>query len=319
MSVHKSFLFNYQRSLNNLRIGLPVILYFLIAVILSLAIAFGVGISFKVFSITVPSILKDVLLFAEIVSPLVVFAVLLDLFIGFPVYKEQKRIDEIEENLAPALKQLSDTLKTGSTYEAGFQEIAESNYGLLSIELNKVLDKLREGENFENSMKTLSENVNSRLVDRTVTIIIDSVKSGGGLADVLESISGDVREAKRVDAERRARTLMQTLFIFVAGALIAPFIFGIVSTIIQFLIQSSISTGVVSTAAKNAAENARFFIVLLLQFYIFVSIFATSIMIALMRKGKINKSVLYFPVLLFIAFLVFYASIIGSTLMLIGG
>ncbi|MDO8626989.1 MAG: type II secretion system F family protein, partial [Candidatus Diapherotrites archaeon] len=186
-------------------------------------------------------------------------------------------------------------------------------------EMTGVLRKLEEGENFENSMKTLPENVNSRLLKRTVTIIIDSIKAGAGLADVLDDISDDVREAKRVDMERKSRTLMQVLFMVAAGAMVAPFIFGMVTSIITFLIQASTITGVASAEQKNLAVAAKFAIILLLQVYIFIEVLAASIMIALMRDGQASKSVIYFPVLLFVSFLVFFGTAIGSTMFLLGG
>ena len=72
------------------------------------------------------------------------------------------------------------------------------------------------------------------MVKRSVTIIIDSVKAGAGLADILDQIADDIRDTNRINHERRSQTLMQVLFMVTAGAMVTPFIFGLISTIVDF-------------------------------------------------------------------------------------
>ena len=48
-------------------------------------------------------------------------------------------INAIEEALPDALKQLSDTLKAGGTYEYALREIATSEYDYLSKEMKNVI------------------------------------------------------------------------------------------------------------------------------------------------------------------------------------
>jgi len=240
-----------------------------------------------------------------------IFIVMVDLLIGYPYLKAQQRIEQIEEALPDALRQMADTLKAGGTYEYALREIAMSEYGPLKKEMNEVLRKLEEGENFENALRTLTENVDSVLVKRTITIIIDSIKAGAGLANVLEKISEDVREQHRIDKERKTRTVMQAIFMFVSGAMVAPMIFGFVSTISNLLITAS--QGIADATVQLEAEEASEIIQLSIQGFILVESLATSVMISLMREGKLTKSIIYFPVLLFMAYLVYIAAKIVST------
>jgi flagellar protein FlaJ len=238
--------------------------------------------------------------------------------VSYPYSKGVARVDEIESYLPDALKQMADTLKAGGTYELALRDVSQGEYGALTEEFAGVLRKLEEGENFENALMTLPESVDSRLMARTINIIIDSIKAGAGLADVLEDIAEDVREAKRIDVERRTRTMMQVLFMFATGAVVAPFIFGIVSGLISLFIRSA--TGFeMPAAAITKAVGAGAHIVLMLQIYIFIEIFASSLMIALMREGKASKALSLFPLLLLVAFIVFFGSRIVATLMLAGG
>jgi archaellum biogenesis protein FlaJ (TadC family) len=266
----------------------------LLWILLSLAVSFLVGAGLIV-------ILPD---FWQL--GIILFLVVSDLMIGYPYLKASQRIDQIEEALPDALKQIADTLRAGGTYEFAMREIASSEYGYLKKEMNNVLRKLEEGENFENALKTLSQNVDSRLVQRTVTIIIDSVKSGAGLADILDEISEDVKATYQISSERKTRTMLQVIFMFTAGSMVAPAIFGFVSTISSTLINSAAAAkGAAATADIVKARNASNTIQLGIQGYMLIEVLAASIVISLMREGKIAKSIIYFPILLLIAYVVY--------------
>ncbi len=251
------------------------------------------------------------ILVLKINEPLVgvlAFAIVLDVMIGYPYIKGRSRIESIEENLPDALKQISDTLKTGSTYEYALREVASAQYGPLSDEMKKVLRKLEEGENFENSLLSLTRNVDSRLVGRVITIIVDTVRAGAQLAEILDDISQDVREMNRIAAERKSKTILQVIFMVAAGVMVAPFIFGLVSVVIDFLIRTSANTGAVTGADLSKVKGARDMIIFAIKGYIFIIAVAASVMIGAMRDGKLSKSLLYIPLLLMLAYTVFFLS-----------
>ncbi len=247
--------------------------------------------------------------------PLIIFIVVIDLTIGFPILNALKRIDEIEENLPDALRQMADTLRAGGTYEYALREVAASEYGPLKMEMGYVLRKLEEGENFENSLKVLNK-IDSRLIQRTVTIIVDSVKAGAGLADILEQIAEDVRSTHRINKERRSKTGLQVIFMVTAGSLVAPAIFGFISTVVSFLILAA--GGVATDADLAIAGVAKNQIILLIQLYVLIETLAASIMISLMREGRMSKSIIYFPLLLLVAYICFTVVLVGSRSMMSG-
>ncbi|MDD5148259.1 MAG: type II secretion system F family protein [Candidatus ainarchaeum sp.] len=248
------------------------------------------------------------------VSQITSLAVLLsgiDLMLGYPYLRAMERINLIEESLPEALKQMADTLKAGGTYEFALREVATSQYGPLSKEIEIVLRKLEEGENLENSLKSFSENVDSRLVRRSMAVIIDSIKAGAGLADVLDEISNDVRELHRLNLERMSQTLLQVIFMVTAGVIITPMVFGFVTTVIELFVKATVSMAA-NEADKLLSEATESFIFFLMLCYLLIEVLANSVMISLMREGKISKSIIYFPILLLISFVIYYASVFIS-------
>lgn len=233
---------------------------------------------------------------------------------GYPYLKTESMLGEVEKNFSDALKQMSDTLKAGDTYESALKEVANSNYGKLSREMEIALIRLEEGDNFETALKGLSKRIDSRLVKRTITIIIESVKTGAGLSNLLDEIADDVKGVYKLKESRKANTTMQFMFMVVAGGLIAPLIFGEVTAITATF--SQIGANVQSTInVSNAQTN---FIYLLIQAYIIIEVIATSTMMAVIREGKVNKTVIYLPFLLLVAYITYYMSLYGAKLMLKG-
>ena len=288
---NSSALRKYSDYLDKSGFGMDAMLWIFVSLMVAAGISLG---TFVVFP-------------GDIILAAVVFLAVADGFIAYPYMQALKRIEEIEDGLPDVLKQMGDTLRAGGTYEYALREVAEAEFGAMKKGVNEVLRKLEEGENFENSLRTMTERVDSRLVRRTVTIIIDSIRAGAGLADILEQIAEDVRAMNRINRERKSRTLMQVIFIAVAGSMVAPLVFGFVATISNMLI--TIGAGIVKEPGKIAvALAARDTILLSISFYIVIESAVASVMLALMREGKIAKGFVYFPMLMLLAYIVFIIS-----------
>ncbi|PIN98537.1 MAG: hypothetical protein COT90_03905 [Candidatus Diapherotrites archaeon CG10_big_fil_rev_8_21_14_0_10_31_34] len=321
---NSKFLKKYEKYLSEINLKVDPLLW----MTLSLLIALIIGLlTFFVLSflspVTDPALVaigdqNPPLSESMIIMVFILFFVTLDLMLGYPYIKGIGRINKIEEELPEALKQMADILKAGGTYEYALREISHADFGPLTTELENVLRKLEEGENFEDSLSTLSYNIDSRLVKRSVTIIIDSVKAGAGLADILDEIAEDIRDTNRLNHERRSQTLMQVLFMVTAGALVTPFIFGLISTIVDFLIGSSSKLATLPTEIRLEATQSKYILLYLLQIYVFIEITTSSVMISLMREGKKNKSIIYLPILLFIGYVVYFLSGIISRSLIAG-
>ncbi len=300
----------YQKYLKLMGIRIEPLYWILIAVIWSVVLG---GLTF----LAIDYFYLDVHVFAIIVPILMV-----DAMLGIPYLNAMNRVNRIEKAFPDALKQISDTLRSGSTYESALREVATPDFGPLGEEMQEALRKLEEGENFSKALNTLADNVDSKLVRRVVAVIIDAVAAGAGLAEVLEEIAEDARETYRVKTERKTKTILQTLFIIMSGAGVSPFIFGMVVEIVNFLMITAMNAGI-STAQSvaNAAQHANDTIFFLVQFYLFVEVLASSVVIAIMREGKLTKSLIYFPALLLIGFLIFHGArfFISFLLLEVGG
>jgi flagellar protein FlaJ len=257
-------------------------------------------------------------LFANVILGIVGFLVVFDLFLGYPLYLEERRISQVEKHFPNAIREIAYLLKSGGTYEYAIRELTSYDYGPLNVELENVLLRLEQGYNFEESLSIIGENVDSQLIRKTIAIIIDSIKAGASLADILEDLAEDMRKLYKLDLDRKAKTTLQVLFIFVAGSLIAPAIYGLVLTIIDFLLSVTISSGLSEASVIASAQSVRATIEAIITAFVFVQSFASSFMVVVMRERKYSKIYLYLPLFLLCAYIAFYAMKFISKYLLIG-
>ncbi|MFA5931228.1 MAG: type II secretion system F family protein [archaeon] len=226
------------------------------------------------------------------------------LLLGYPYMKNEAIIDSIEKNFSDSLKQMADTLKAGDTYESALREVVEADYGRLSEEMSFALRRLEDGENIETALTGFANRIDSRLVKRTVTIILDSIKSGASLAEILDEIAEDVRDFQRLKEERKSNTTMQFMFMIASAGFVAPLIFGEINAVVGAF--STISAGSLTPEQIIATDQTNNFIILLIQIYLIIEVTGSGTMMSLIREGKLNKSIIYIPLLLLAAFIMYY-------------
>lgn len=248
------------------------------------------------------------LLFKSAIFAILFFTVILDLGIGIPLFLYNKHIEAIEHFWPDALRLIADTMKAGTSFDFAIREVASADFGPLSFEFNEVIRRLEMGDTTNDALTHLAIRVDSKIVKRTVTIIQECLRTGAQLADVLDEIANDTKYMYRVKIERQTKTLLQTIFIFAAGGIIAPFIFGLTNVITQFLTDVAATSGVATEAAMTIAVSTQGTIILLLDIYVMIEVAAASLMISLMRNGKISGAFIYFPAMLTVAYIVYSIS-----------
>lgn len=246
------------------------------------------------------------------------FVNVLVLGLGMPMYLYYKKIRDIEKYWPDALKLIADTMKSGSSLDYALREVAVSDFGPLSVEINDAIRRLEMGDTMYVALSYLSLKIDSKIVRRTITLIQEALRTGAQLADVLEEIANDTKQLFRVKKERQTRTMLQTIFIVAASAIVAPFIFGMAKVITGFLTDIATNAGIANAESLSLAIRSQSRIFLLLDIYIVLEIFAASCMISMMREGDLSFIVIFFPVLVTVGYIVYFISQFALNTMLAG-
>jgi flagellar protein FlaJ len=235
-------------------------------------------------------------LFVDLMFSALLGVLVFDLTLGYPIYSRDKRIDAVEARLPDILQHMATTLKAGGTIEAALHDVSKVEYGPITRDMRTMLRELQEGKTFEDAFTSFADRTESILVMRSANIIVSAKRTGGGLVRALASIADDMRETLHIKREREARTMIQVIFIVIAGCIVAPFIFGLVSGIMVFL------AGIGGQSASPVFGTLVFYF----KGYLVVSAIFSAIAAAMIKEGKVTKAVIYAPALLLLTYTIFW-------------
>lgn len=289
----------YQVFLHGLKIKIPAKIWIMIISVLSICLGI---IGFLI----------------DVKIGILFFVNALVLGLGLPMYIYFQRIKSIERYWPEALKLIADTMKAGSSFDFALREVSSADFGPLSFEINEAIRRLEMGDTMSVALSYLALRIESKIVRRTLTLIQESLRTGAQLADVLDEIANDTKQLFRVKKERQTKTMLQTIFIVAASSIVAPFIFGMTRVITGFLTDIATQSGIAATETLAVSLKAQKTIFLVLDIYIAIEVFAAAAMISVMREGDLSYVVVFFPVLITIAYIIYFISQVALNMMLAG-
>lgn len=126
---------------------------------------------------------------------------------------------------------------------------ARPEFGPLEEEIRWVTTKSLGIESFTEALREMSKRVKSETFERTVSLFVVSMRSGGNLAVLLENAADDILESQDLRHELIAGTNMYVVFILFAVLVGTP---ALLSISIQFVgMVTSMQEKVVSSSLTN--------------------------------------------------------------------
>lgn len=247
----------------------------------------------------------------DITLSILLALLILDIGFGLPFYLASQKIKKVEEKLPDVLHHMGTTLKTGGTIEVALREVSRVEYGPITKGVKNMLREINEGKTFEEAFSSFAINSKSELMQRAAIIIIAARKSGGALLETLTAMAEDIRALYRLKRERTTKTFLQFLFILVAGCLVAPFVFGIVKSVLEILIQVG---GASTPGALSVVAQFDF----IFKAYVILESGLSILGAVQVREGNISKAAIYIPIGVIISYII-YITVAASFLKLIGG
>lgn len=242
-------------------------------------------------------------------------AALLILFYFWIVFSIDSKARFAESVLPDALQLMSSNIRAGLTTDKALLMAARPEFGPLAEEIRRVGKETMTGTNLADALLKMNQRIKSENLEKTIDLIVNSIKSGGKLADLLDQTAGDLRDQQIIQKEISASVLMYAIFIFIAIGFAAPLLFAMSSFLVKLLGSMSekigTSTGGMDIAGApismtNIAISPEF----LLQYSIislFVSCFFGSLTMGLILKGNARDGLKFAPPLILISLTLFFA------------
>jgi flagellar protein FlaJ len=134
---------------------------------------------------------------------------------GFYRSREYNRIRRLEERFPDFLRDIASSHKGGLTLHQAASIAARGEYGDLTPEVRKMADQLSWNVSFSEALRRFSDRVQTPLVQRAVSLILQADRSGGSTTDVLLTAAKDAREIKNLENERRLTMGLYTIVVYI--------------------------------------------------------------------------------------------------------
>lgn len=166
--------------------------------------------------------------------------------IALVYYNKYKLIRTFEDKYPNFLRSVVEGLKGGMSLPIAISYASQNNYGILTPAIKRLVAQMSWGVNFENSLSNFAASLDSPIITRSVSTIIECHRSGGNIAEVLSSVSNSMVEIEKI---RRERSMM------ISSQMMTGYIIYIVFILVMIGIREFMLCGFSQPAATAAGET----------------------------------------------------------------
>ncbi len=235
-----------------------------------------------------------------------------------------RRMDAIERALPEFLSIMASNIRSGHTYDRALMLSARKELGPLSEEVDIASKETLTGTPLNTALMNMARRVPSPAVEKTVSLIVKGLNSGGKLADLLEATSLDLRRFDSIKREVDSTVLVYKLFSLAAVCIGAPLLYSVTGFLISVFAMTKAKIGTVSTDSSGylpffqgtaISPDTTFYFSLAA---IGVTVFFGSLMAGVITKGDERSGLVYLPAIAIVSYSIFF---LGGFLlnMLLGG
>lgn len=131
---------------------------------------------------------------------------------------EARRTEAIDSKFPEFLRDLAESQRSGMTLTEAVLTASKGQYGVLTPEIRKMAAQIEWGVSFSDSLLRFAKRVDTPLIERTVSLIIQAANAGGNVVDVLTAAADDAREIQQITKERSQQMSIYTMIIYIAFA-----------------------------------------------------------------------------------------------------
>ena len=164
-------------------------------------------------------------------------------------YSRYMYIKSVETQFPNFVRDLADSKRSGMSFREAVKIASKTNYGKLSPEIEKMKNRMSWGTPFLRTLEIFgNESRESKVINEALNIIKESFKSGGKVADTLESVATDMLMIKEAEAERSSMVKQHVMIMY--GIF---FMFLVISIVIIFVMIPLIKGAPVMAGANTPA------------------------------------------------------------------
>lgn len=227
------------------------------------------------------------------------------------------RTKKVELILPDALQLMSSNMRAGLIPSQALWSASRTEFGPLRSEIQRAAKHLMTGMDLKQAIRSLTWNIKSKILNRTVTLITEGIEGGGELSHLLEETAEDIRQSIAIREDIKASVRMYLVLVFIAAGIGSPVLFGIstflIETITSFragitvpeIPQTSIPLGL--GMLQEVQLDIGFLVNFSITMILVVNFFG-SVLLGLISAGREKEGLRYIPVLMTVSLALFLAT-----------
>jgi len=212
-----------------------------------------------------------------------------------------KRRQKLESVLPDFLQLASSNIRAGMTIDQALWFAVRPRFGVLASEIEEVAKRTFAGEPLDAALVHLVNKYDSKMLERSINLIIEGVRAGGEIGELLNKIAENIQETNIMKKEMAANVTTYVIFITFATVLAAPFLFGMAFQLIIVIqevfsrvnIMPSAAASFPITVSQGSVSTADFRIFAIVS--LLITSFFSSIIISAIKRGNIKAGMKYIP------------------------
>jgi len=238
-------------------------------------------------------------------SKLLYFLLVISLIVGVLPFMisfllGQTKQKEKEEKFLEFVRDLVETVRSGTPISKAIMNLRTRNYGSLTPHVKKLANQLSIGITLTAALQNFAKDTKSRVISRAVSLISEAERAGGKIETILDSVAGSVNQIEQLRKERKAaisNLVTQGYLIF--------FVFIIIMLVLEFKILPLVSDlgGSEGLAISVSNVNPEQFSMPLFVMLLVQSFFA-GLVIGKISEGSIKNGFKHSFILLALTLLV---------------
>ncbi len=225
------------------------------------------------------------------------------------------RVQEIELHLPDLLQLTAANVNAGMMLERALLYAVKPNFGILAVEMEKVAKSTLTGKSIDDALLEFVDRYDSDLLRRIVNMMLEGLRSGSRMGDLLNKVSINVQEMRIMKKEMGASVMTYVIFISVAAIGAAPVLLGLsheLMVIIKSILTDFIGGGGMSSGSLQMNFDAESISVRNFEIFAYSNLFLTSLFSAMIvstiSKGNIKDGLKYVPIFIVVSITIFIIS-----------
>ena len=233
---------------------------------------------------------------------------------GIYEFMRLRRVRKIDDRFPDFVRDLAESRRAGMTFTKAIMYSSKGNYGVLTPEIQKITRQISWGSSVDNALKAFARRVNTKLINRTVSLIIEASRSGGNVADVLDAASRDAREIKLIESERRANMLSYVAVIYVGMGVFLLIIIILCKSLLPSMLGQGAQQAATAYESSGIGGGGGISQKAITEVFFYASLvqgFGMGIVTGVFEEGNMISGVKHTFIMLLITWLIFKLLITG--------